>query len=326
MTIADVARLANASKATVSRVLTGNAPVNPETKSRVLSVISQYGYVPNRYAQCLAGTPARIIGVVVGELANFFFTEVVEGIDAILSEKNYSMLLGFTNWDVDKELGTVKTLLHDKVDGVILSATSPSSPAINILKESGIPFVVVNCIPEDENITCVSGDNYAGGKIIADFINGSSYSRVLLMPGFNDQPMSLRTDGLTEHLCPDIEVIYSDDIPTAGEGLRFGKIFKDELLCKSGALVVFASNDNVAIGLENGISREIRIPEDVSIIGYDDIIPSSFCRVPLTTVSQNMKLMGQTAAELLLGIISGSEIQEKRVLIAPRLIIRESTR
>ena len=99
--------MAKVSKATVSRVLTGNAPVNAETKARILSVMDQHGYIPNHYAQCLAGTPTRIIGVVVGELTNYFFTEVVKGIDQVLSAKGYSMLLCFTDWNEDKELETV---------------------------------------------------------------------------------------------------------------------------------------------------------------------------------------------------------------------------
>ncbi len=325
ITIADVARLANASKATVSRVLTGNARVKPETKERIISVINEYGFVPNRYAQCLAGTPTRIIGVVVSELANFFFTEVVEGVDSVLSKENYAMLMCFTNWDSEKELQTVNTLIKNNVDGVILSASSPSSPAINVLKESGVPFVVVNCIPEDESIPYVSGDNYEGGRLVAEYLNHSEYSKVLVVTGFDDQPMKLRCQGFLENFSLPCEICHYKNVPTAEEGQKFGETIIREQK-ESGPIVVFVSNDNVAIGVENSISKEVRIPEDVSLIGYDDIAPASFCRVPLTTVSQNIFLMGHTAAELLLRLIAGTEILENHVLISPRLIIRESTR
>lgn len=326
ITIADVARLANASKATVSRVLTGNARVKPETKARILAVIDEYGFVPNRYAQCLAGTPTRMIGVVISELANFFFTEVVEGVDSVLSEENYSMLMCFTNWDSEKELQTVNTLIKNNVDGVILSASSPESPAIKVLKDSGVPFVVVNCIPEDSDIPYVSGDNYEGGRLVAEYLNGSDYGKVLVVTGFDDQPMKLRCQGFLENLKLSCEICHYENVPTAEEGLRFGNTIIQEIRKNPSPLAVFVSNDNVAIGVENSISKEVRIPEDVSIIGYDDIAPASFCRVPLTTVSQNIFLMGRTAAELLVRLISKAEIVESQVLICPQLIIRESTR
>jgi len=326
ITISDIARMAKVSKATVSRVLTGNAPVNAETKARILSVMDQHGYIPNHYAQCLAGTPTRIIGVVVGELTNYFFTEVVKGIDQVLSAKGYSMLLCFTDWNEDKELETVQTLLRNKVDGVILSATSPSSPSIQALKESELPFVVVNCVPNDPDVAYVSGDNYEGGRLVAQFINSSIYRRILVLAGFNDQPMSLRLRGLLDNVDKDRNLIVHDAIPTSEEGRQFAVELDEGMLSSTEPTLIFVSNDNVAIGLENGLSKKVRIPEDVAIIGYDDIAPASFCRVPLTTVSQNISLMGQTSADLLLGRLSKDDACETHILIPPRFIVRESTR
>lgn len=325
VTISDIARMADVSKATVSRVLTGNAPVNPQTKERILSVMNQHGYVPNHYAQCLAGTPTRIIGVVVGELTNYFFTEVVKGIDTVLSAKGYSMLLCFTDWDEEKELSTVQTLLRNKVDGVILSAASPSSPSIQLLKDSETPFVVVNCVPNDPEVAYVSGDNYEGGRLVAEYINSSIYKRIIVLAGFNDQPMSLRLRGLLDNVGEDRNLIVHDAIPTSEEGRQFAIEF-DDVVSSSEPTLIFVSNDNVAIGIENGLQKEVRIPEDVAIIGYDDIAPASFCRVPLTTVSQSISLMGQTSADLLMKKLSKDDSCETHILIPPKFIVRESAR
>jgi DNA-binding LacI/PurR family transcriptional regulator len=326
ITIADIARLANTSKATVSRVLNGNMKVRPEMRERIVSVIEEYGFTPNRYARCLAGVPTHMIGVVVSELANFFFTEVVEGIDSVLSQHDYSMLMSFSNWDAEKELRIVNMLIKNHVDGVILSATAPNSPAIAVLKAASIPFVVVNCIPDDPEVPYVCGDNYEGGRLVAEYLNGQDYGKVLVVTGFDDQPMKLRCQGFLDHLRVSYDIRHYENVPTAEEGRRFADTIVEEQRQNRGPVVVFVSNDNVAIGVENSIAKDVRIPEDVSIVGYDDILPASFCKVPLTTVSQDIFHMGSFAAELLVDLISRVEIEKQHILIAPKLVIRESTR
>jgi len=322
LNIADVAKLSGASKATVSRVLTGNANVRPETKDRILAVINEYGYVPNRFAQALAGNSTKMIGIVISELANFFFTEVAQGIDSVLSPQGYFMLMSFTDWNEKKELEAVSSLIKNNVDGVILSASSPASPAIALLLESGIPFVVVNCIPSDSSVPFVTGDNYMGGKLVADFVQKGSYGQIAIVTGFDDQPMKLRYQGFTENYKGECEYLHFNNVPTLEEGYAFG----ERILQLRKPILVFVTNDNVAIGLENSLAERVRIPQDVAIIGYDDIKTARYCKVPLTTIAQNIFAMGENAAELLLHIIRKESVPEPHVLVKPHLVVRESAR
>jgi transcriptional regulator with XRE-family HTH domain len=133
ITIADIARLANTSKATVSRVLNGNMKVRPEMRERIVSVIEEYGFTPNRYARVLPGSDSydRCRSERTGE---FLLYRGGRRIDSVLSQHEYSMLMSFSNWDAEKELRIVNMLIKNHVDGVILSATAPNSPAIAVLR------------------------------------------------------------------------------------------------------------------------------------------------------------------------------------------------
>ncbi|HKM06133.1 MAG TPA: LacI family DNA-binding transcriptional regulator [Sphaerochaeta sp.] len=325
-TIIDIAREAGVSKATVSRVLTHPEIVSEATKIRVQGVIDKYSYIPNLFAQSLNGAPSKMIGLIIDELSNFFFIEIAEGIDSILGPQYYTMHLLSSRWVMERENELVKSLINSCVDGVLLAPVKPDSPAIKTLQNSQIPFIVMNCIPDDETVSYVACDNIKGGTLAAQFINENRPEQVILITGFDDQSKQHRVEGFTATIHNEIPYFHYEAINTFEQGSHL----VDQILLPKGLkhkkTTLFVTNDNVAIGVMNRLLEcGIKIPEQVSIIGYDDIRLANLCRVPLTTISQSSNLMGSIAARELLNLIDKGNNSCYKYLIEPSLVIREST-
>jgi DNA-binding LacI/PurR family transcriptional regulator len=326
--MADIASEAGVSKATVSRALSNPAIVNPETRRTILEIMKRHSFVPNGLARGLAGTPTGIIGVVIDELANYFFIEVTEGIDSVVSEKDYSIQLSSSKWVPEREEKLVRSLISNQVDGVLIAPVSPDSAAIAILKDSGMPFVVINCIPQDPDVAFVSADNRKGGRLVAEYVNASLRGRqTIVVSGYEHQSMLDRLRGFAESFDPSRgDFVHYPDIRTYEEGYELVPLLLARNALRTVASTIFVLNDNVAIGiiarlLELGVS----VPEQVAVIGYDDIRLASFCRVPLSTVSQSVWDIGRLAATSLLSSIDDPDSSPERRLIEPRLIIRQSS-
>ena len=281
VTISDIASEAGVSKATVSRVLSDSPRVKPESREKILKIMEKYSYVPNHMAQSLAGTPRMTIGVVIDELTNFFFIEVADGIDKVISHSGYYMQISSSKWNEENELKLVRQLISSRVDGIILAPVSEDSRAISLLESSDIPFLLINVIPRRKNIAWVSCDNYRGGQLAADLFNRMNRPSRILITGFPHQSLSMRIQGFKDSLENAGDLIHYENISTYEQGYEMASvlIIKDHLQDVKTAL--FVTNDNVAIGiitrlLEIGIS----IPEQVSVVGFDDIKLAAFSRIP----------------------------------------------
>lgn len=325
ITIADIAEEAGVSKATVSRVLSNSPKVKNESKEKILQIIKKYSFVPNNLAQSLAGSPRKTVGIVIEELANFFFIEVADGFDQVISQEGYSMQISSSKWNKEKELKIVQQLISSRVDGIILAPVSRNSESINLLESSGIPFLLINIIPENRETAYLCCDNYQGGKLVARFFNKMDRSTNILVTGFPHQTLQNRVQGFKDHLTGKDKITHYQNIETyeQGHGLASVLSIRNNILKIKTA--VFVTNDNVAIGLITGLLElGISIPEQVSVVGYDDIKLASFCRVPLTTVSQNIKDIGRIAALELLEMIKDPDKQKPGHITTPRMVIRES--
>ncbi|HPX28599.1 MAG TPA: LacI family DNA-binding transcriptional regulator [Sphaerochaeta sp.] len=324
-TISDIAREAGVSKATVSRVLTHPELVKPATQERVKAVMEKHEYVPNHLAQSLAGNPTKTIGVVIDELSNFFFIEVAEGIGNILSPLGYSMLLVSSRWIEEEETRLVKSLISSQVDGVLLAPVAKESRALQLLKASQTPCVIINQIPSDTSLSFVAGDDLEGGRIAAALVNEQEAEQVIVITGFAHQSVEDRVAGFKEVL--DSRFLYKRyrfvETQADGAALVTTLIRTEELEQKK--TILFVTNDNVAIGIVNELVEQgISIPEQVMVIGYDNIRATSFCRIPLTTVSQSTIHIGEQAAKTLLQLINKERTEALHNLIQPVLIRRHS--
>ncbi|MDX9810421.1 MAG: LacI family DNA-binding transcriptional regulator [Sphaerochaetaceae bacterium] len=325
ITIMDIAKEAGVSKATVSRVMSNPSIVRKATRERILAIMEKYSYIPNHLAQGLSGSPTNMIGILIDELANFFFIEVTEGIDTILSPKNYSMQITSSRWIYEREIELVRSLISSRVDGVLLAPVRPDSQAIEMLKQSHIPFIVMNCIPEDPTVSFVACDNKRGGELAAEFINNNVQDQVVLITGFNDQSMQHRVQGFTSKIDRRFVFRQYEGINTLEAGYDLVPRLMEETNLIGEKTTLFVTNDNVAIGIINRLCElDLDIPDQVSIIGYDDIRLASLCRVPLTTISQSGISMGSISANMLIELINGNVIEPYRHLITPRLVIRQS--
>lgn len=326
-TIDDIAFEAGVSKATVSRVLSHPEIVSEKTRLKVRSVMEKHSYVPNHLAQGLAGTATKTIGVVIDELSNFFFIEIAEGIDYVLDSQEYSMLISSSRWIEERENRLVRSLISSRVDGVLLAPVSATPQAIELLQHANIPFVLLNCIPENKVISFVSGDNREGGRIAAEFINNHPRQQTIVITGFSHQSIEHRLEGLHEKIDPQINLKHYSQIKTQEDGYDLvPHLIKVDAIDRI-STTLFVTNDNVAIGIINRlVELKIPIPQQVSIIGYDNIRIASLCRVPLTTIAQSSVEMGKLATEMLLHLIKNKDKQEVlHHLIKPKLICRESS-
>lgn len=328
VTMADIAREAGVSKATVSRVLSSPELVTPDTRRAILDIMKKYSYVPNGLARGLAGTPTKIIGVVIDELANFFFIEITEGIDSILSPKNYALQLSSSKWVPQREESIVRFLLSNRVDGVLLAPLSPDSAAIATLRDSGVPFVLINCTSPDPKVSYVSCENEKGGWLVAEYLNAQPRPQTIVVAGFMHQSIEERLRGFSSRFdqARNGPFIQYSGVKTYEEGCDLVPLLIARNSLRSIRTTIFVLNDNVAMGIVTRlVELGIQVPEQVSVIGYDDIRLASLCRVPLSTVSQSVWNMGRIAAMSLLQMIDDPDTPPERHLIEPQLIIRESS-
>jgi len=326
VTIADIAREAGVSKTTVSRVLSKPHLVNEKTKENIRSVIEKNSFTPNVLAQGLAGMPTKNIGVVVDEFPNNFYIDMADGIDGVISANNYFFQVMSSKWIPEREVLGIRSMIKNRVDGVLIAPVSPDSPAVELLKKSGIPFVLMNCQSDDPDVSYVCADNYKGGALMAEHINSLDHEQIIIVSVFDHQSVRDRIAGFTDHLNTSAHITRYSNAKTYTDGYELAPLIVEDSSIKTKKTSLFVSNDYVAIGvmarfLEMGIS----IPEQAAVAGFDDIRISALCRIPLTTVSQFVVDMGRIAATDLMNIIKKNGAPPFRRIIEPRLVIREST-
>ncbi|MDR1307517.1 MAG: LacI family transcriptional regulator [Treponema sp.] len=327
ITIDDIALEAGVSKSTVSRVLSRPHLVKEKTRERILAVIEKYSYTPNVLAQGLAGMPTKNIGVVVDEFSNNFYIDLLDGIDSVISEHKYTLQVMSSLWNPDREIQGIRSMLKNRVDGILLAPVSSQSPAVLELKKSGIPFVMVNCQAADPLISYVSCDNYKGGALLAEHINSLDHEQIIIVSVFDHESVRDRIKGFEDHLRKGtVSITRYSNAKTYRDGYDLAPAVVDYDSIRTKKTCLFISNDYVAVGfIARFLEMGIAIPEQAAVAGFDDIRLSALCRVPLTTVSQSVQEMGRIAARTLMEKILLNKTEPVKYLIEPRLIVREST-
>ena len=325
ITIADIAKEAGVSKATVSRTLSKPNLVVEDTREKINSLFKKYSYTPNLLARGLAGMPTKNIGVVVDEFPNNFYIDLADGIDRIISANNYFFQIMSSGWMAERELQGIRSMIKNKVDGILIAPASPDSETVEYLKKSGVPFVLMNCISEDPEISYVYCNNYKGGALMADHINSLSQDQIIIISVADHQSVRERIKGFTDHLNTKAKIVRYTNAKTYKDGYELAPLIVEQNAIGAKKTSLFVTNDYVAIGvitrfLEMGIS----IPDQAAVAGFDNIRISSLCRVPLTTISQSVIEMGSTAAMALLNLINKHATQPFKCVLEPRLIVRDS--
>lgn len=327
-TIDDVARLARVSRATVSYVLSRPKRVAPATRARVLQAIEQLGFVANAAARQLGEGRSRALGMLVSNLANPFFEEVARGADDEARKHDHVLLLVNSRDDADREREHIRFFDSYKVNGVLAAPVADVPPELLDLAARGTPFVSIGQSPPESHYPAISGDNTTGGRLAIEHLIAQGRQRLLFIGGPHPH-VALRAEGARQAARAASGVRLRElrvDRQTAGTGRAIGR----QLLgAPAGELPdgIFAGNDLLALGiLHELLSHGVRIPHDVSLVGYDDIEFARIAIVPLTSVRHPSHAMGQDAVAVLLGHEKPpASSQEWNSRFAPELIIRETT-
>ncbi len=329
-TIVDVAKLAGVSMATVSRVVNSNYPVREKTRRRVQEAIEELEYVPNVQARELNLQQSTIIGVVVPSLYNMFFAEVIDGIESCVRQDGYSLLLNCAKNDPDQEMECINTLLTRNVSGIIV--ISPNTQGIEeefyVQMVKRAPLVFINGYRQVPGVSYVMNDESRGTRQALTYLMNLGHRRILFVRGKNSDSYEIKEKTYREIMQE--KGLFSEDCIIridAGNSLDTVDVATDRLLqviASSDITAVFCCNDLMGAGAIKACKRlGRRVPEDISVIGYDNIALSRFIEPRLTTMDQNMFHLGESAATLLLEKIHGGE--NKQIMLDNVLVEREST-
>ncbi len=332
-TIKDVARQAGVSTATVSHVINGTRYVSSETQSKVLMAIQELGYRPNNIARSLRGGKTGTVGLIFCDLKSPFFSELFQGIETRLGEKGFDVLVINTGYDIKKEKKALDIFFSKKVDGIILVPVNDQGEHVKFLIQQGIPLVLLDkAIPGIET-DLVLVNNFEGSKQMVEYLIGLGHTEIGIISGpLNTTTGKERYKGyvaaLKEHQLPiDASFIQISDFTENG-GFHAALKF---LELANRPSVVYTCNSPMAMGtLEAFKTKNIKIPEEVGLVVFDDLPWFRFVEPPLTSVAQPSFLLGQTAAELVVSRIKKRRKIIKKVVLKvelrPRLSAGESYR
>ena len=330
VTSIDVARLAEVSQSAVSRAFTPGASVAPDTRVRVIEAARKLGYRPNAIARTLSTRRSRMIAVVVSHLQNQFYPLVLEFLSQRLQADGYHVLLFITDSDDADEL--LVELMRYQVDGIVMASTMLSSGVAQRIADARIPVVMFNRTSRAGSISTVSSDNHGGGKAVAHFLADGGHQRVAYLAGTEDSSTNqdrergLR-DGLAERglrlVARAVGDYRFDGAVRATRELFGGLVTRGE---RPDAL--FVASDHMAFAAMDTLRIELglRVPQDVSVVGFDNVPQAEWGSYRLTTVAQSPGPMIEATVKMLLRQLEDDEVTRDHVVIPADLVVRESAR
>ncbi len=322
--IREVAKLAGVSPSTVSRVMNNTARVDEEKRKRVLDAIEKTGFQPNELARALFKQSSKIIGVIVSSIENPYFSEMVRAIEEEAFEHGYRILICDSDGNVEKEKINVQTLNQMKADGLIMMAQSEMTS--QVISECQMPVVVLDRMVKGENVIAnISSDNYSGGKKASEYLLECGCQNIVCVRGPQNASSGkerylgykdvCKAKGIIEHT---IDCGYSYE-----EGLKAADFILKHYREADG---IIACNDMVAFALCKVLQEHgYRVPEDMQIIGYDNINFSRLFTPEITTIKQPIKEMGRLAVQIIVKHINGEKVKKDN-LFDVELIERQSTK
>ncbi len=333
VSIKDVAARAGVSVGTVSNVLNRPEIVAEATRRRVQAAIKQLGFVRNESARQLRAGRSRTIGLVVLDVANPFFTDVARGVEAEANESGLAVILCNSDDQRAKEQRYLELLEEHRVQGILITPVSAADEHVARLQRRGTPVVLVDARSLSRGQCSVSVDDVLGGELAITHLLDEGHRRIAFVGG----PMSLRQvadrrDGAIRALEragrteADLHVIETSALHVAAGRWAGGMVA--ELPDGRRPTAIFCANDLLALGaLQEMTARQIRVPESIAIVGYDDIDFAAAAAVPLTSVRQPRHQLGRAAAQLLLEeALDAGGHQHRQVIFEPDLVIRQSSR
>jgi DNA-binding LacI/PurR family transcriptional regulator len=326
-TMKDVAELAGVSKTTVSHVINNTRFVEEETRLRVLQAISELGYRPSAVARSLTTNRTQTVGVIVSDASNYFFAEVLRGIEEVLMPEGYALLVCNTAEILEREAHYLDILMRQRVDGIIAAATSQRWDGLTEIEMKHIPAVFVDRAFEGLDGPLVEVDNRRGAYTGAKHLIECGHRRVGILAGFQRlSTMRERLAGFREALDEHGISLPEEWVETSQLSIAGGREAMGRMLAgRQRPTAVFVSNNLLALGALLALKQAgVRCPEDLSIVGFDDHPWAAVSDPPLTVIRQPAEELGRVAADTLLRLVNGEEPEESRVVLECELVLRES--
>ncbi len=325
VSIKDIAEEAGVSHSTVSRALQGTGRMSEETRARIIELAAEMGYTPDALARSLVRGRTHTVGVVVTTIADPFVAGIVAGIEEVAGEAGYTVLLGASHSNPEREIAVVENLRQRRVDAVIVTASRVGDHYSEHLQRFGAPIVLVNNMVQGEYLYAITCDQIDGAYQATSYLIELGHRRIAYIGSATRQHSSrLRQRGyetavaeaglpIDPHLV--VSPIAPSDVEVGQKALQ--------TLWPMHPSAILAYNDLTAIGVMMA-AREmgIRIPEDLSLVGFDDIDVTEFVTPPLTTVHQPREAMGRAAMQMALDLLQEKASQNRT--LACKLVIRES--
>ena len=333
VSIREVASHAGVSVGTVSNVLNRPEIVAPATRTRVLRSISELGFVPNESARQLRRGRGRVLGLVVLDVANPFFTDVAKGVEEATAAAGMAVIFCNSDGDPARESAYLDLLEEQRVRGVLITPVDDASQRLLRLRERGILVILLDRRARSRELCSVSVNDVRGGELAIRHLIETGHRRIAFVGGpraleqvrdrYRGAAKAARAAGLDP-----AEVLHRVDTSTltVPAGLEAAQRLL-ELPRSRRPTAVFCANDLVALGMLQGLTRQrARVPDDVALVGYDDIDFAAAAAVPLTSVRQPRQRLGRVAAELLMDEMRNPQHRHVRRVFEPELVVRDSTR
>lgn len=330
ITIKEIAEKAGVSKATVSRVLNNSKPVNDDIKKRVLEVIETTNFKPNAVARSLSMKKSHLIGIIIPDLSNPVFSRIISGIEAAIRNRDYSLLITATDFNIDMKIQHIQILKDKGVDGLILVTDHGNEAFFDAMLDFKKPIIMIGSDSTVESIPTIKIDNYKASCEATQFLIKAGYKNIGMIRGPLTDPHSgferfmgfrdtmMRAELYDEKLI--VEGWYSFD-----EGYKGMK----KLLSSNPAIeAVYCACDLMAVGaMKYATESGLRIPEDIGFLGFDDVDIARMYTPSLSTVKQPFEQKGKLAIETLIDMIENKEAHKPvaNQVLSHELIIREST-
>jgi LacI family transcriptional regulator len=329
-TINQVALEAGVSIQTVSRVINNRYDVAPETRQRVQEAIARLGYQPNAIARGLASRRSRTLGLITTDFTDYSFTQVVTGAEAEAHQHDYFFMLGSASCDPEDEPKYLRLLTERHVEGVLfarLGSQEDLEHLMNNLEKRGVPVVTTGSHRLESPFAQVDVNNREGGYKATQYLIQNRHIQIACITGpLSSQSAFDRTEGFRQALAEAGITVQPQLIAEGDYTHRSGYLAMKKILASGQPFTaLFAQNDRMAIGAISAL-HEIgqHVPEDISVVGYDDIPEAEFANPPLTTIRQPMEAVGAAAARLLIKMVEDSESSVEQVLFDTELVWRAS--
>ncbi len=332
--IRDLAEILGLSVTTVSRVLNGKSlqyRIAKNTTQRVIEAAKEYNYIPNKLARGLKLEKTDTLGLIIPDIANPFFADIARSIEKQARSKGYLLILCDSNEDQKIEKDLINLLISHRVEGIIIAPVGTEYETIIKTHKAGIPLVVIDRCSPEANVPSITSDNYQGGYNAANYLITMGHRNIACIQGIpGSQPNIDRVRGFKEafkvnNLTVDESLIVGDDFGSDNGYMQTRILFS----MNNPPTAIFALSNMISLGAIKAINEMgLQIPQDISLVSFDEQPYSAFLGTPMTTIDQKKSEMGQLSVDVLLKYINNEEYRKKMVnmTLKTNLIIRDSVK